>query len=139
MLSSADRLPRRELPVGSSPKAALDRGSATAELAVVLPALVLLTVVCVWAVGVAAVHVRCLDAARGAARALAREEPVDAVVASARARAPDGARVDVRPLGPDLVGVEVTAHVDLPGPWSGRISGLTVGGRVVAAAEGASR
>lgn len=110
------------------------RGAATAELAVVLPGLVLVTALCVWAVLVGAVHVQCLDAARTGARALARDEPVGAVRAVVEGFAPRGARVEVLRLGPDLVAVDVRARVGVPGPWSGGL-GVTVGGRVVAQAE----
>lgn len=110
---------------------------ATAELAVVLPALILVTLLCVWAVTAVAVHVRCLDAARAAARELSREEPVGAVVAMAGRRAPSGASVEVHRLADDLVAVEVTARVTVPGPWSAAGPGVTVGGRAVAVSEGA--
>lgn len=110
------------------------RGAATAELAVVLPALVLVTALCVWAVLVVAVHVQCLDAARAGARALARDEPVGAVRALVEADGPRDARVEVVRLGPDLVAVDVRARVGLPGPWRGG-PGITVGGQVVAYAE----
>jgi hypothetical protein len=111
------------------------RGAVTAELAVVIPGLVLVTVLCVWAVAAVAVHVQCLDAARTGARALARDEPVGAVRAVVEARVPRGARVEVVRLGPELVAVEVRARVTVPGPWAGG-PGLTVGGQVVAQAEG---
>jgi len=116
-----------------------DRGSATAELAVVLPALVLVTVLCVWAVMSVAVHVACLDAARTGARGLARGEPVALVVDVAQERAPHGARVRVDHLGGGLVAVEVTARVALPGPWRGGGPGVTVGGRAVSVAEEAAQ
>jgi hypothetical protein len=109
------------------------RGAATAEVAVVLPGLVLVTALCVWAVLVVAAHVQCLDAARSGARALARDEPVAAVRAIAEERGPRGARVAVVRLGPGLAAVDVRARVGLPGPWDG--PGVTVGGRVVAQSE----
>lgn len=111
-------------------------GTATAELAVLLPALALLTVLCVGAVSAVALHVRCLDAARSGARALARDEPVPAVVAAAEARAPRGAVVRIRYLDGGLVAVEVTARAALAGPIAGGVPGVTVGGRAVAEAEG---
>jgi hypothetical protein len=114
-----------------------DTGLATAELAVVLPALLMVTVLCVWAVASVAVHVRCLDAARTGARALAREEPAAAVVAVIEERAPRGASVEIVDLGSGLVAVEVRARVGLPGPWSGDGPGVSVGGRAVAVAESA--
>jgi len=115
-----------------------DRGSATAETAVVLPALVLVTVLCVWAVMSVAVHVACLDAARAGARGLARGEPEAQVVSVAEARSPGGARVRVSHLDGGLVAVEVTARVSLPGPWRGNGPVVTVGGRAVALQEGAA-
>lgn len=109
-----------------------DRGAATAELAVLLPAIVVLTALCVSAVGAAALHVRCLDAARAAARELARGEPPSAVVAAARDRVPDAA-VQVRERGDGLVAVRVTARAGLAG-WSA--AGVQVGGEAVAVSEG---
>ena len=111
-------------------------GTVTAELAVLLPALALLTALCVGAVSAVALHVRCLDAARSGARALARDEPVGAVVAAAEARAPRGAVVRVRFLDGGLVAVEVTARASLAGSMTGVGPGVTVGGRAVTEAEG---
>lgn len=127
-------------PLGPVPASAPSRrgrgsaGTATAELAVLLPALVLLCALCVSAVGAMALHVRCLDAARTAARELARDEPPDAVLANARARAPAGAEVRIQRLRGGLVAVEVTARAGFAG-WDG--AGVRVGGDVVAVAEGA--
>jgi TadE-like protein len=98
-----------------------DRGSATAELAVGLPALVLLTVVAVTAVGAVLTQLRCVDAAREAARAQARGEP--GVIVAERVAPPGAAvgieladgtvratvRVQVHPLGGRLPGFEVSA------------------------------
>jgi Flp pilus assembly protein TadG len=78
---------------------------ATAELAVVLPTLVLVIAAGLAMVSVVLAQVRCVDAAREAARAAARGEP-PAVVRSAAVRAaPEGARVDVGSVGEE---VEVT-------------------------------
>jgi hypothetical protein len=101
---------------------------------VALPGLVAVTALCVWAVLVVAVHVRCLDAARTGARALARDEPVGMVRAVVEERVPAGSQVEVLRLGPDLVAVEVRSRVGFPGLWSGGL-GVTVGGRVVAHSE----
>ena len=98
-----------------------------------LPALTLLTALCVSALGAVAVHVRCLDAARTGARALARDEPVGAALAATRARAPEGSVVTVEHLAGGLVSVEVTATARLAGSIGPRIR---VGGDVVAAVEG---
>lgn len=101
----------------------------------VLPALLLVTALCLWAVVSVAVHLQCLDAARTGARGVARSEALATVVAVVRERAPRGAQVRVRRLDGGLVAVEVTARVSLPGPWSGAGPGVTVGGQAVAAAE----
>ena len=105
----------------------------TAEVAVLLPALTLLAALCVSAVAAVAVHVRCLDAARTGARALARDEPVAVALAVTRARAPAGSEVTVDHLPGGLVAVEVTATARLVGSLG---PGIRVGGDVVAAVEG---
>jgi Flp pilus assembly protein TadG len=89
---------------------------ATAELAVVLPALVLVVAAGLAMVSVVLAQIRCVDAAREAARAAARGEPAELVRATAIRAAPDGARVDVGAAG-DQVQVTVSGH-------AGRIGGL---------------
>lgn len=113
-----------------------ERGSVTAELAVVLPAVVLVALLGIWSLTAVAVHVRCLDAARSGARALARGEPATAVVAVAHEAAPAGASVRTRAVDGGLAAVEVQVRVAMPGPWGRDGPGLTVGGRVVAQLEG---
>lgn len=111
-----------------------ERGTATAELAVVLPSVVLLAALAVWAVLAAAAYLRCVDAAGVGARALARGEvpaQVERVVAQV---APPGARVRLGRDG-DLVVVEVATTVRLPGPWSRAGPGLQVHDRAAAVAE----
>lgn len=115
-------------------KSRRDRGSATAELAVVLPAVVLLAVLGVWAVAVVAAHLRCVDAAGAGARALARGEPAAVVEGVVAQVAPRGAVVRLGREG-DLVVVEVRATVRLPGPWSRDGPGVDVGDRAVAVTE----
>ena len=65
-----------------------ERGSATAETAVALPALCLVLAVSVWALGLVAAALRCAEAARAGARVAARGEPAasvaDAVTRAAR-------------------------------------------------------
>jgi hypothetical protein len=114
-----------------------DEGTATAEMAVVLPALAVVLVFSLWSVAAVTAQLRCVDAALVAARALARGERSDVSVAAARASAPDGARIVVS-RSDDLVVVDVHADVRLPGPWSGALPGLSLAGRAVAAMEGAT-
>ncbi|MFF6997892.1 TadE family type IV pilus minor pilin [Streptomyces sp. NPDC008313] len=85
----------------------------TAEAALVLPALVLFAMALVWALLAAAAQIQCVDAARAGARAAARQDPPQAVLAVARRAAPDGASVTVSREG-DLVRVRVVAGP--PGP-----------------------
>lgn len=94
-----------------------ERGMATAELALVVPAVVLVLALCLSGLGLAIDQVRCVDAAWVAARAASRGEPVEEVAAHASQGAPDGSRVSVTRRGQD-VQVTVTApyrRLRLPG------------------------
>ncbi|HET6213674.1 MAG TPA: TadE family type IV pilus minor pilin [Micromonosporaceae bacterium] len=105
-----------------------DRGSATAELATGLPALVLLLFAALTAVGAVTTQLRCVDAAREAALAVSRgEEGVDAV----RRLAPDGGVVTVSVHG-DVVEARATARVR---PLGHLLPEITVGATAVAALE----
>jgi len=68
---------------------------ATAELAVAVPALVLVLALCLAAVDLGIAQVRCVDAARTGARLLSRGEAPGPVLAEVRTAAPRGASVDV--------------------------------------------
>lgn len=85
-----------------------ERGTATAELAVALPSLVVVLAVALAAVDLGLSQVRCVDAARLGARLVARGEPQGAALGEARAAAPNGARVSVTTSG-SRVSVVVTA------------------------------
>jgi hypothetical protein len=87
-----------------------ERGSVTAETALALPVLVVVLLAALWALAATAAQVRCVDAARGAARAAARGEAPAVVADLGRRLGPDGARVVVVPRG-DQVEVRVTAEV----------------------------
>jgi hypothetical protein len=105
-----------------------DGGSATAEIAVALPALVLLLVVGLTAVAAVRTQLECLDAAREAARTAARGDPGEA--AGVRV-APAGATVAVVRHG-DTTVATVRAHVRPFGGWN---LGIDVGATAVAATE----
>jgi ABC-type enterochelin transport system substrate-binding protein len=79
----------------------------TAEAAMVIPVLLLVTIALAWLVTLGIAQVRCLDAAREAARLAARGESPGAVNAAARRTGPSNARVLV-----DRTGETVTAHVE---------------------------
>lgn len=121
--------------MSSRAPAVRDAGTATAELAVVLPAVVLLAAAGLWVVLVGAAYLRCVDAAGVGARALARGETEDAVRRAVAGAAPAGAVVRLGRDG-DLVVVEVRTRVPAPAPWPGA-GALEVGDRAVAVAEDA--
>ena len=91
-----------------------DRGAATAELAMVLPLLVAVSLALVWLLALGAAQVRVVDAARETARALARGDDQEAAVGRGLAVAPDGSRVTVA-HGDGEVTVTVTGRVQGPG------------------------
>ncbi len=78
-----------------------ERGAVTAELALVLPAVVMVLLVCCTLGAAVLGQVRCADAARAAARAAAIGEPVTVVAAVAR----------------DLAGADAEVSVDVDGSW----------------------
>ncbi|MDC5698186.1 hypothetical protein OO014_13035 [Intrasporangium calvum] len=94
----------------------------TAELAVAIPAVVLVLVMCLAGLGAAVDQVRCVDAARAGSRAAARGDSVARVEEVARRGAPAGAAVSVSPLGGDAI-VTVRARV---GGWGGFLPSWTV-------------
>lgn len=103
-----------------------DEGMATAELAVAMPAVVV-AMAAVLSVGQAVVaQVRCVDAARSAARAAARGEP-PAAVRELAANGMRGAKVSVSQRG-SLLTVVVTREVPLvlPAGPSVRVEGSAV-------------
>lgn len=112
-------------------------GSVTAETAAVLPALVLVLAALAWVAAGAVAQLRCVDAARAGARALARGEVAGAARAAALGAAPRGSLVRLETSG-DLVSVDVSASVrPFPGLFSA-LPGVRVHSRAVAAAEGSS-
>ncbi|MEP6760858.1 MAG: TadE family type IV pilus minor pilin [Sporichthyaceae bacterium] len=108
-----------------------ERGTVTAETAVVLPALVVVLVLCLWSVTVVGQQLRCIDAARTGARALARGEASAAAGAAAQQAAPDGAIVTLR-VSAGLAVVEVRYSATLPGVGG---PGIQIGSRAAVATE----
>ena len=89
-----------------------DKGAVTAETAIALPVLVVLLLAGLWAVGVVMANIRCVDAARDVARAVARGEPAGEAQRIGEQAAPPGATVRISRAGSD-VRVVVSAAVDL--------------------------
>jgi hypothetical protein len=124
------------MPLGDAATQRSERGSATAETAVVLPALVVLLASALWLVSAAGTQLRCLDAAREAARALARGEPSATVMRVVELAAP-GASLRVRRAGGSIT-VTVGAAVRGPGVWFARLPELRVAATTSALAEPAA-
>lgn len=110
-----------------------DRGSVTAETAVVLPVLLVVLAVAVWVLAAVSGQLRCADAAGAGVRSAARGESTAAVQAVVAATAPDGAVAQVH-RGPEQVEVVVTARVRPFGQLV-RLPSVEVTGRAVALRE----
>lgn len=107
-----------------------DRGAVTVEAALALCSLVAVMVLAVAAVAGASAHLRCLDAAREAARLVARGEP-DRAREAATEIAPRGAKIAIAVAG-DQVQVDVSTAV-VPG-----LPGLSLDSRAVGVLEPAA-
>ncbi len=111
---------------------ARDAGMVTAELAAVLPAIVLVLAVALNAVAIGIDQIRCVDAARTAVREAARGESVSSATAAGRRAAPDGARIILR-VEAGRVRSSVRAHV--PGPFGWLVDGRALGADAVGRME----
>lgn len=111
-----------------------DRGSVTAEAAMVLPVLLIVLAMALWVLAAVSAQLRCTDAAGVGARAAARGEARAAVVAAARSAAPSGASVQVEP-GAQLVQVVVRVEIRPLGGALRALPAFQVSGRAVAARE----
>ncbi|WP_243719368.1 TadE family type IV pilus minor pilin [Actinomadura sp. 7K534] len=105
---------------------------ATAEIAVALPALVLVTAIALWGLTAASVQLTCTDAARTGARAAARGESLAAVRERVAEAVPNGATVRVRQDGAT---VHVDVSVPVKPPAAAGLPPLTVQAHVAAATE----
>lgn len=92
----------------------------TAELAATIPALVFVLLIAVNAVMIGISEVRCVDAARVAARAAARGDSAVAVQEVGIRAGPSGTSVAVAAAGGE---VTVTVTAPVPGPFGWLVSG----------------
>ena len=113
----------------------MDEGYATAEAAVALPALVVVLGLAIGAVVTVDGQLRCVDAARAAARVAARGDSDAAARQAAEQVAPRGSRVRLDHGGPTVhVTVHVTVSVTLhAGRW---LPGIPLRAEATAEAEG---
>jgi hypothetical protein len=109
-----------------------DEGFATAEVAVALPALVLVLAAALRAVAATGAQVACVDAARAGARAAARGESLAAVRAAVLRAAPAGARATIG-RGADVTRVEVSARIGRA--WGLALPPVTVSAAATSATE----
>ncbi|MCW2764399.1 MAG: hypothetical protein JWO11_358 [Nocardioides sp.] len=111
-----------------------ERGAATAELALVLPLLVAVTVGLVWLLSVGAAQVRAIDGARETARAAARGDSAAEAIARGRRVAPPGASVGLSRSAGEVT-ASVAAEVSGPGGLFGFLPSVRVHAEAVAADE----
>lgn len=111
-----------------------ERGAVTAELALVLPVLVAVTIGLVWLLAVGAAQVRTVDAARETARAVARGDAEADAVARGRQVAPSGSTFTVVRTGEE-VRVTVSDEVAGPGGLFAHLPAPTVRAEAVAGLE----
>ncbi|MEU8104209.1 TadE family type IV pilus minor pilin [Nonomuraea muscovyensis] len=101
-----------------SPRAAWggpsSKGSVTAETAAVLPALMVVLAAALWVIQAVGAQLECVDAARAAARAASRGEPLDRVRDLARSATRPDARVKV---SRDQERTRVEVSVEVQPPW----------------------
>lgn len=105
-----------------------DRGSVTVEAAIALSVLVVVLALCLSGIGCAIAQVRCVDAAREAARLAARGDG-DRAAAAVAAIAPGGASLSLRDDG-----TLVVATVSATGV-GGLLPGIKVGASATAVKE----
>jgi len=73
-----------------------ERGAVTAEMALALPVLISLLLLGIWSIGLVVLNIRCIDAARDVARAVARGESPEEATAIGRRTVPTGTIVIAR-------------------------------------------
>lgn len=120
----------------SAQRSRSQHGSVTAETALVAPVLVALVFGLVWVVSLGTTQARCLDAAREAARALARDDSSQAALTLARRTAPPGAHVRFEREGAVAV-VTVSVSTAPPGPIFAALPEVEVTANAVSALENA--
>ncbi|MFI6921559.1 TadE family type IV pilus minor pilin [Nonomuraea spiralis] len=108
------------------------QGSVTAETAAMLPALMIVLAAALWAVQAVNVQLECVDAARAAARAAARGEPLDQVRDLARSATRPDAHVKI---ARDAETTNVEIAVDVRPAWGSSLPAVRVSASASAATE----
>ncbi len=112
-----------------------ERGSVTAEAAIVLPIVAAFALTLIWMLSVGIAQVQAVDAARDAARAIARGEDDEQAIAQAQRTAAEGSRVDVK-RGDGSVKVTVSVSAGAPGWLLVPLPEVTVGSSSTVEVEG---
>lgn len=112
-----------------------EAGAITAETAVVLPMIAAFTMTMVWLLSLGIAQARTVDAAREAARAMARGDTVAQARSWGERVAPDGSRFAIE-QGDRAIVVTVAAPVRGPRGMFGFLPPFTVHAQAVAAPEG---
>lgn len=124
----------RGLPADTAAILDRNRGMVTAETALALPALVLVVGLMLWALLAVTAQLRCVDAARAAARSVARGDTFAQSVTAGLRLAPKGAHIRVE-RGGGLVRVNVEATVGPAVSGTGFLPTVGVSGDAVVADE----
>jgi hypothetical protein len=107
----------------------------TAEAAVVLPVIALFAMALLWMLSIGVAKVETVDAARDAARVLARGDSAHSAGAAARRSAPPGASVSVDAESPGIVTVTVSLEAKAPGWLLVPLPSVTVSSTATTPAE----
>ncbi|MET7332652.1 TadE family type IV pilus minor pilin [Nonomuraea sp. NPDC005650] len=113
-------------------KRSASRGSVTAETAAVLPALMVVLAAALWAIQAVSAQLECVDAARAAARAAARGEPLDQVMARARTATRQEAQVAVTR---DTETTKVQIAIEIRPPWAQPLPAVQISATATADTE----
>ncbi|MEV6287282.1 TadE family type IV pilus minor pilin [Kribbella sp. NPDC051770] len=92
-----------------------DQGTVTAEFALLFPVLMATIIAGVWCVGLVITNIRCVDAARDVARAVARGETEAAAQSIGKKAAPKNATIEIQTTNGQIqVTVKTARAVDWP-------------------------
>jgi TadE-like protein len=121
---------------GTTRAGTVEDGMVTAETAILLPALAVVLAGLVWVIATVMGEVRCIDAAREAARLAARGDAPAQVVSVARQIAPAGAGVSIARQDGEIIATVIARQA--PGGWARRLGTLPLHATATATDETAS-
>lgn len=119
-------------------RAVTERGTVTAEAAIVLPIVAAFALTLVWMITVGIAKVETVDAARDAARAIARGDDPDQAMAIGARTAPPNAHIDIGDAETGTVTVTVSAKAEPPGWLLVPLPAVSIESQATTLVEGAS-